>query len=59
MAEVIHVLGKTGDGSRLLELRLLNGSKSLFHAAASNVLVEPAELTGPEPALPAGVGWLI
>jgi hypothetical protein len=40
-AEVIRVLGKTGDGSRLLELRLVGQSKRPFFAACSNILVAP------------------
>ncbi len=41
-AEVVRVLGRTGDGSRLLELRLLEKTAPPFYAAASNVLVRPA-----------------
>jgi len=43
-AEVVKVLGRTGDGSRLLELKLRDtpGAKPFF-AAASNVLVRPAK----------------
>jgi len=41
MAEVAQVLGKTGNGSRLLVLRLLDQSAAPFHASASNVLVSP------------------
>ncbi|MHB1170692.1 MAG: hypothetical protein ACYC28_15555 [Longimicrobiales bacterium] len=42
-AEVVKVLGWTGDRSRLLELRLeVPGSKPFF-AAASNVLAEPTD----------------
>ncbi len=41
-AEVARVLGKTGDGSRLLELRLPDPKMKPFFAAASNVLVPPA-----------------
>lgn len=41
-AEVVRVLGRTGDGSRLLELRLLEKTAPPFFAAASNVLVRPA-----------------
>jgi hypothetical protein len=37
MAEVVRILGKTGDGSRLLELRLLDGKHPPFFVAASNV----------------------
>jgi hypothetical protein len=41
MAEVVRILGKTGNGSRLLQLRLVGRTAPPFHAAASNVLVEP------------------
>ena len=41
MAEVVKVLGKTGDGSRLLELRLHGEKSPPFFAAASNVLIRP------------------
>jgi hypothetical protein len=40
--KVSAVLGKTGDGSRLLEIRLADPSARPFFAAASNVLVAPA-----------------
>ncbi|MET0399186.1 MAG: hypothetical protein ABW277_20505 [Longimicrobiaceae bacterium] len=45
VAEVVKVLGRTGDGSRLLELKLKNvaGAKPFF-AAASNVLVCPTQV---------------
>ncbi len=39
---VTAVLGKTGDGSRLLEIRLSTEGARPFFAAASNVLVAPA-----------------
>lgn len=39
---VTRVLGRTGDGSRLLELSLDGGERRPFFAAASNVLVRPA-----------------
>ncbi|HET6231276.1 MAG TPA: hypothetical protein VFE05_14485 [Longimicrobiaceae bacterium] len=39
--EVVKVFGKTGDGSRLLELRLPDPRSKPFFAAASNVLVRP------------------
>jgi len=39
---VVAVLGKTGDGSRLLEIRLDDENARPFFAAASNVLVAPA-----------------
>ena len=42
MAEVSKHLGKTGDGSRLLELILPSRPRHPFFAAASNVLVAPA-----------------
>jgi len=41
MAEVARLLGRTGDGSRLLELRLLDGTRAPFYVAASNVRVPP------------------
>jgi hypothetical protein len=40
-AEVVRILGKTGDGSRLLELRIADRPRQPFFAAASNVLVAP------------------
>ena len=36
------VLGKTGDGSRLLQIRLESPGAKPFFAAASNVLIAPA-----------------
>ena len=59
MAEVMRVLGKTGDGSRLLELRLIDRAAPPFHAAASNVLIAPG--AGHEEMkllLPVGPNWL-
>ena len=41
VAEVVRVLGKTSDGSRLLELRLPTEKTPPFFAASSNVLVAP------------------
>jgi hypothetical protein len=41
MGSVVRLLGHTGDGSRLLELRLPGAEKHPFFAAASNVLVAP------------------
>lgn len=38
VAEVARLLGRTGDGSRLLELRLLHSPKTPYFAASSNVL---------------------
>jgi hypothetical protein len=40
-AEVVRILGRTGDGSRLLELVLPDRPNKPFFAAASNVLVHP------------------
>ena len=40
LASVSRLLGKTSDGSRLLELRLADTAPPFF-AAASNVLVSP------------------
>lgn len=39
-AEVVRVMGRTSDGSRLLELKLLEREAPPFYAAASNVLQE-------------------
>jgi hypothetical protein len=44
LAEVVRIAGRTGDGSRLLELSLPDRPKQPFYAAASNVLV-PAPTT--------------
>lgn len=41
LAEVIRILGRTGDGSRLLELSLPDQPRQPYFAAASNVLVPP------------------
>lgn len=41
MAELTKILGKTSDGSRLLELVLPDRPRHPFYAAASNVLVAP------------------
>lgn len=41
LAQVTKILGKTGDGSRLLELTLPDRPRHPFFAAASNVLVAP------------------
>jgi hypothetical protein len=41
LAEMSRALGRTSDGSRLLELILPDRPKHPFFAAASNVLVEP------------------
>lgn len=45
LAHVLKVRGKTGDGSRLLELKLVEGDPHPFYAAASNVLVNPNKVT--------------
>ena len=44
LAQVVKLLGKTGDGSRLLELRV-HDVKAPFFVAASNVLVSPEGAT--------------
>lgn len=41
LAQVTRILGKTSDGSRLLELRLHEGKQPPFFVASSNVLVPP------------------
>jgi hypothetical protein len=41
MAEVSKLLGKTSDGSRLLELILPDRPRHPFFASSSNVLVAP------------------
>ncbi|HEX6133717.1 MAG TPA: hypothetical protein VFZ24_07135 [Longimicrobiales bacterium] len=41
LASVVRVHGKTGDGSRLLELQLREGKHPPFFARASNVLLAP------------------
>jgi hypothetical protein len=42
-ATVVRILGRTGDGSRLLELNLAFGPKAPYFAAASNVLRRSAQ----------------
>ena len=49
-AMVMRVLGRTGDRSRLLELKLAEGDGKPFFAAASNVLI-PAEAQIADPQL--------
>lgn len=44
LAELVRILGKTGDGSRLLELVLPDRPRHPFFAAASNVRVAPAAI---------------
>lgn len=39
--QIAAILGKTGDGSRLLEIRLPDTGAKPFFAAASNVLIAP------------------
>jgi hypothetical protein len=41
VGEVVKILGKTGDGSRLLEVKLPEPGTKPFFAAASNILVAP------------------
>lgn len=43
LAEVVQIHGKTGDGSRLLSLKLLDGTPAPFFVAASNILVPPSQ----------------
>lgn len=40
LAEVVRVLGKVSDGSRLLELQIVDRDGPSFYAATSNVLQE-------------------
>jgi hypothetical protein len=40
-ARLVKLCGKTGNGTRLLELKLAEGKAPAFFAAASNVLVRP------------------
>ena len=40
MAKVVRVLGKVSDGSRLLELQIVDRDGPSFFAASSNVLQE-------------------
>ncbi len=42
LCSVMRVLGRTGNGSRLLELKLPGEQRKPFFAAASNVLVRPS-----------------
>jgi hypothetical protein len=59
MAEVVAILGKTGNGSRLLQLRLMERAGPTFHVAASNVLVEPAGGgAGAVPLAPPAPEWI-
>lgn len=41
-AQVVRILGKTGDGSRLIELSFVDRPRQAFFVAASNLLVAPA-----------------
>lgn len=49
-ATVVRLLGRTGSGGRLLELKLLRGRTEPFFAAAANVLVAPLDALQPSPA---------
>ena len=42
VGEVVALLGKTGDGSRLVQIRLTDGGTAAYFAAASNLLVAPS-----------------
>lgn len=46
MAEVVRILGRTGDGGRLLELHLVDRPKPPYFAASSNVLRQSAGSVG-------------
>lgn len=50
--EVAAVHGRTGDGSRLLQIRLDHPGAPPFYAAASNVLVNPMTAAERAAALP-------
>jgi hypothetical protein len=41
LADVVKILGKASDGTRILELKLVEIVAPPFFAAASNVLVAP------------------
>lgn len=41
VGEITAVLGRTGDGSRLVEVRLADPKAKPFFAAASNILIAP------------------
>ena len=41
LATVIRIHGKTGDGSRLIQMKPVDGDLPPFFAAASNILVAP------------------
>jgi hypothetical protein len=41
LATVIKIHGKTGDGSRLIQMKPIEGDLPPFFAAASNILVKP------------------
>jgi hypothetical protein len=49
--EIVSVLGKTSNGSRLLEIRLDEPGAAPFYAAASNVLISPNP-PRPKPVIP-------
>lgn len=42
VARVVQILGRTGDGSRLIELEFPGRPRQAFFVAASNLLVAPA-----------------
>jgi len=43
MAEVVKLLGKSSDGTRIIELKLLDVVGPPFFASAANILVAPAQ----------------
>jgi len=54
LAYFVRAVGRTDSGGRLLELRMHDGRRQPFFAAAANVLVtEEPPAVPPEPALPA------
>lgn len=53
LGTVLRVLGRTGNGSLLLELRLPAGGKASFFASGSNVLMAP------QPGLPLAAGTAV
>lgn len=61
---IAALLGKTSDGSRLLEIRLDAPGSAPFYAAASNVLISPNPprpkpvIAEPEPDVPDEEQWI-